>query len=114
MSIHDPRVLDTDPVAGIVEFFHYDADTDGFTIETQQDVEPFIELNKAQYNNAPDYRRYGGEHWFKVASIPSVVIMELSKQGILSPAGAILDDARFRRWLNDRDNLLFRTRPGKV
>lgn len=114
MSIRDPRVLDVDPLAGVVELFHYDPDTDGFSVEYQQDVEPFLELNKAQYNDVSDYRRYGGEKWYKIATLPNVTIMELARQGILSPAGAILDDARYRRWLNDSENRYYRTRPGKV
>ena len=114
MSIRDPRLLDVDPLTGVVEWFSYEPDTDGFTVQYEQDVEPLLEQNKRQYNNVSDYRRFAGERWHKVASLPNVIVMELAKQGILSYAGAILDEKRFRRWLNDSDNMLFRTRPGKV
>lgn len=111
-NIRDPRLFDVDPLTGITEFFHYDPDTDGFSIEAVQDVEPILEANKALWNSTEAHTRYG--EWQRIASLPNVIIMELSKQGILSAAGAVLDQERFRRWLNDRDNLLFRTRAGKV
>lgn len=113
MSLSDPRLFDHDPLTGVTEYFVFDEDTGGFTIETQQDVEPLVEINKALYNDTGDYRRFGGE-LHRIASLPNVIVMELSKQGILTPAGRILDDKRFRRWLNDPDNRLFRTRPGRV
>jgi hypothetical protein len=109
-NVADPRLFDHDPFSGHTEYFHYDPETDGFSIETQQDVEYIIETNKALSNDAPT--RFG--ELTRVASIPSVVVMQLAAQGILSSAGAILDADRFRLWLNDRDNRAFRTRTGKV
>lgn len=111
-NIRDPRLFDVDPLAGTAEFFHYDPDTGRFSIETVQDVEGIIETNKALWNGTEKHTRYG--EWCRVASLPNVIIMELAKQGILTAGGAILDQERFRRWLNDSDNLLFRTRAGKV
>lgn len=109
-GIRDPRLFDVNPHLGTTEWFHYDPDTDGFVLETVQDVEPLIEQNKDLFNNAP--LRYG--EWSHVAALPTVIVMLLAKQGILSASGAILDDQRFRAWLNDRDNRAFRTRPGRV
>ena len=109
-SITDKRFFDTNPLTGATEWFHYDPDTDGFVIETVQDVEPLIEVNKALHNDTP--LRWG--EWNLVAQIPSVIVMELAKQGIMSQAGAILDEARMKRWLNDSDNLAFRARHGRV
>ena len=114
MSLHDPRVLDVDPLTGVVELFHYDPDTDGFLIEYQQDVEPLIERNKELYNSVSDYRRFAGEKWRRIASFPPVITMQLAQQGILSFGGAILDPERYKRWLNDSDNQVFRTMPGKI
>lgn len=112
-SVADARLFDHDALTGITEYFHFDADTGGFTIQTQQDVEPLLDINRALWNESERSSRYAdGMH--RIASTPNVIIMELAKQGILSPSGAILDDTRYRRWLNDSSNRLFRTRTGKV
>ncbi len=109
-SITDARLLDADPLTGIVELFHYDTDTGGFSIERRQDVSPILEVNKALFNDAP--LRFG--EWSHIASIPAVIMEQLAKDGIMTTGGKLLDPVRFRRWLNDRDNRLFRTRPGVV
>ena len=44
----------------------------------------------------------------RIATIPTVVYMELHKKGIVQ------DQDRFKKWLNDSDNSAFRTRPGKI
>jgi hypothetical protein len=109
-SVTDPRVFDTDPLSGITEWYHYDPDTEGFTIETQQDVGAILELSKAMYNGAP--LRWG--EFTHVKHIPAVFMMELTKQGIMDGAYRIVDEARFKRWLNERDTNYLRTRPGVV
>lgn len=111
-DVRDARLFDTDPLTGITEYYYFDPDTEGFTIETRQEVESLTEQNKRLWNATEKHTRYG--EWTRIASVPNVIIMELATQGILSPAGAILDDARYRAWLNDPDNRLFRTRTGKV
>lgn len=112
MSLSDPRFFDHNPDTGITEWFIGDDETGGFTIQSQQDVEPLLERNRALWNNTEKHSKYG--EWTRIASIPAVVIMELNKKGILRMDGSILDDKKYRDWLNDRDNLLFRTRAGKV
>lgn len=109
-AITDARLLDVDPLTGIVEHFYYDPDTDGFTIERTQDVSGLLDVNKALWNDAP--LRFG--EFSHVASIPAVIMEQLAKDGIVTAGGRILDEPRFRKWLNDRDNRLFRTRPGHV
>lgn len=113
-NVSDPRFFDYDPFSGITEYFHYDPDTDGFTIQTQQDLEPLIEQNKALYNDTEKSTRYGDGIGGRVASFPAVITMQLAQQGILSMGGAILDEPRYRRWLNDSDNQVFRVRRGTV
>ena len=44
----------------------------------------------------------------RVASIPLTVYYDLKQKGILD------DQAAMKKWLNDPDNELFRTRKGKV
>ena len=92
---------------------HVDGDG-GIIIETKQDISAILEQNKKEYNSY-DERAKWSDHLFgnKVASIPLTVIDELNKQGIMR-GFAVLDEKRFRAWLNERDNRVFRTRTGVV
>lgn len=76
------RLLDYDPLTGITQWHHFDEMTGKTTIETVQDVEPFIEMNKKMRNDA-DYSRRGmkNEFWH-VATIPIVVQEQWLKEGI--------------------------------
>lgn len=105
-----PRLLDHDADSKTTEFYHFDPETQGFVIETRQDISDLIELNKAVVNDNDGWK--GDLH--HVAHIPLVVLADLAKQGIVTTGGQILDDARFRRWLNDRDNQVFRVKRGRV
>lgn len=86
----------------------------GIVIETRQDVSGIIEQNKKEYNSFDERARWS-DHLFgnKVASIPLTVIDDLNKQGIMR-GFAILDEKRFKAWLNNSDNRVFRTRTGVV
>lgn len=106
----DRRLFDHNPDTGLTEWFI--GTDEGFMIETVQDVKPFIEANKRSWNESEKHTKYG--EWTRIASLPAVIVMELNKKGILRMDGSILDDKKYRDWLNDRDNLLFRTRAGKV
>jgi hypothetical protein len=110
--VSDARLFDHDKESGITEYFHYDDETGGFAIEYRQDVEQLIEQNKRLWNDTEKHTKYG--ELTRVASIPNVMLMELAKQQIVTPGGRVLDQERFRKWLNDRDHLLFRTRAGDV
>lgn len=103
----DSRVLDSDPIMGITRIHHYDPTTDQATIETRQDVTQLTELTKAAFNSKDERANWKGDQ-HHVASIPMSVFMELKRKGIVD------DEAAFKRWLNDRDNRVFRTRPGVV
>jgi hypothetical protein len=108
----ETRILDNDPLRGVVTYFHYDHATDETTIETKQDCQPITEHNTRLYNDADS--RFGDGMLHRVASIPSIIAVELEKLGIMSAGGRILDDKKLRAWLNDRDNRMFRTRPGRL
>ena len=96
----------TDIEAGIQNIYHEDADGNT-TIETFQDVEAVVK--EAQYkNNCFDERAPWKGDLHQVAEIPMTILMQLQKDGIMD------DQKRFRKWLNDRDNRVFRTRPGRV
>jgi hypothetical protein len=108
-SVEDARLFSHDPLTGITEYFTYDPETDGFTIETRQDVGAMLELAKQYHNDAP--LRWG--EFTHVKYIPDVIMMELQKQGIVH-GYRIVDEPKFRAFLNERDTAAFRTRPGRV
>jgi len=76
------RLLDYDPLTGITQYFHYD-ETDGkWGIESVQDVEPFLDRNKARQNDE-NYSKNGIKNDFwHVAHIPNVVIERWLREGI--------------------------------
>lgn len=105
------RLFDHDAQSGITEFFHYDATNDTFLIEAVQDVEPIVENNKARFKEFSSGRDRWGDDFDNrthVARIPMVVYQDLLT------TGAYRDPVYMKRWLNDPDNAVFRTRPGRV
>lgn len=92
---------------------HSDGDG-GIVIETRQDISDILEQNKKEYNSFDERARWS-DHVFgnKVASIPMTVIDDLNAKGIMR-GFAVVDEKRFRAWLNERDNRVFRTRTGVV
>lgn len=103
----ETRLLDFDPETGKTSWFHYDHSDDSYTIETTEEQQPLLDVNKAQFNDAPETGRYKGSRR-KIASLPMILYFQLQRDGILD------DPKRFRAWLNDRDNQYFRTTPGRV
>lgn len=85
------RLFDHDPDTGITEYFHYDPLTDTTRIETVQDVEPFLDGNKARQNDE-QYTRDGikNEMWH-YARVPLVIQL---------------------RWLNEYGSKDWPMRPG--
>lgn len=88
-------------------------DTDnGLVIETVQDVSSIVEKNKKEYNQTTG--RWGGDLLDnKIASIPMTVIDDLNKKGIMK-GFHVVDQKKFKLWLNDPDNRFFRTRQGRI
>ena len=67
------RILDHDPLTGITQYHEYDSLTKRTTIETVQDVTPFLERNK-MLRNDENYSRDGIKNeWWHAATIPNVV-----------------------------------------
>ena len=85
----------------------YDESEDRLIIERVQDVEPILEANKRAFNDADTSWKREMNH---VARIPKVIIDEYMKRGI----NLLADEAALKRFLNDPDNRLFRTKPGRV
>lgn len=101
------RLLESDPVMRIRRNFHFDEIEESFHIETVQDVSQIVELNKASTAAVDERAGWKGDMHL-VARIPMNLFMELQQKGIAD------DDEALRRWLNDSDNRVFRTRHGKV
>jgi len=91
---------------GQKQYWHED-DDGNVTIQTSQDVSDVIEENKRQFNQVDERANWSGE-WHKVGSIPMSIFFDLKRRGILD------DQVAMKKWMNDPDNRLFRTRPGKV
>ena len=104
------RLLDHDTNTGITEWYHFDPETQGFLIEYEQDVEGILELNKAVVNDNVGWK---GE-FHHVACIPLTIMMTLAEQGIVTVAGQVLDQKRYKAWLNDSANAHFRVKRGRV
>jgi hypothetical protein len=105
------RPLDYDAASNTIETFHFDPDEDRLVIEVTQNIAPILDENKAFMSDAADGWK-GDMH--RVASIPHSLLPALAKQGIMDMGGRILDKKAMKRFLNDRDNLWLRTRPGKI
>ena len=99
------RIFDTDPLTGITRYWHVKSDGE-FVIETQQQVSDIAEANKRSFAGTDTKAKYGD--MAKVASIPLNVYYELKRQGIVD------DPKAMKKWLNDPDNRVFRTRGGTV
>jgi hypothetical protein len=99
------QLIDFDPYAAIATIYH-DLDDKTIGYESVQDATDIVEVNKAFMADTDEHARYGDMG--RVAQIPTVVWFELVRKGIAQ------DEVALRKWLNDPDNRLFRTRPGRV
>lgn len=77
------------------------------TIQTTQVVDEIAEENKQTFNQFDERANWKGE-MHRVASIPMSIYYDLKRKGILD------DPSAMKKWLNDPDNRVFRTRPGQV
>ena len=87
-------------------------DKDEITFKQSQDVSALIDQNKKDYNSAESKwsdQLFGN----RVASIPFAAIDKLNKMKVMK-GYQVLDQKRFFAWLNDPENLYFRTKPGKL
>ena len=98
------RIFDTDPLTGITRYWHLKENGE-YVIETVQKLD--VDESNTRARNATDKRTKWGE-MARVASIPLSVYYDLKRQGIVD------DQKAFKKWLNDPDNRVFRTREGTV
>ena len=96
---------------GSVTTFH-DVDDGGVVIAKEQNISALIDANKEEYNTA-------NSKWSdnalenRVARIPMAVFDDLQKQGI-TRGFTVIDQKRFKEWLNNPDNKVFRTKAGRI
>jgi|TARA_R110000824_G_scaffold88567_3_gene217681 hypothetical protein len=98
---------------------HIDDSENKYHFEDVQDVQPLLDMNKKESNLGNNNLKFKGElgkhaGMTKVASIPLIVVQQLAQKGIMTNAGAIKDKIRFRKWLNDPDNGVFKLYNGKI
>jgi len=98
---------------------HIDESENKYHFEDVQDVQPLLDMNKKESNMGNESLKFKGElgkqaGMTKVASIPLIVVQQLAKKGIMTNSGAIKDKIRFRKWLNNPENRLFRIYNGNV
>lgn len=85
---------------------------DDLVIAHSQNISGLIEANKEEYNTANSgWKDNALEN--RVARIPLAVFAELEKQGI-TRGFTVLDMTRFKAWLNNPDNKVFRTKAGRI
>lgn len=101
------KLFERDKAMGITRLFHYDDATEQFGIETLQDVTGIAEANKGVMATMDERSPWKGE-MERVASIPMNIYSELVRKGIAD------DEKALRKWLDDPDNRVFRTRPGSL
>tara|TARA_R100000951_G_scaffold85585_1_gene73282 strand:- start:1636 stop:1956 length:321 start_codon:yes stop_codon:yes gene_type:complete len=96
------KILDHDEITGITKLWHVDPATGSVTVETRQDITSIANANKRARNEIDARTPHGDVS--KVASLPLAVYYDLKRKGILD------DKKALRKWLNDSNNQVFRTR----
>lgn len=100
------RLFSHDPELGITRYFNYDDATGKVTIESQQTVDPLVNINHFAQKEQTKLHRWGEGKI--VATIPLSIYLKFKEEG------KDKDQAFMRRWLNDPDNRMYRRFLGKV
>lgn len=98
------RTLTADPILGKRTTMHFQGDD--YIVESKEDVTDLVERNKARLALSDTRDRWG--EMDQVAEIPPTVYWDLWRKGIAQ------DEDAFRRWLDDPENVHFRTRYGRL
>ena len=105
-DVINSRIVSENKTIGQKQVWH-DHEDGSVTIQTVQDVGDVAEENKQTFNQFDERANWKGD-MHKVASIPMSIFYDLQRKGILN------DPVAMKKWLNDPDNRVFRTRPGQV
>ena len=115
------RILDIDRDAKQVTYHHYNHDTKVTTIETVQDVAPFLRVTQAERNRVDGgamglneiSRQQIKDGWWHVARVPaSVQVIWRQRYGV--DIFNKHQQKEVRRLLNDPEWAYLRNNPGKV
>ena len=99
------RLFSIDQQTKTKKTFHYDESDDSFVINTKQDIQPVLEVAQEERKEA---RGFKGDGFHKVASIPNTIWWDLVERGIAH------DDKKLLKWLEERDNKVFKTNEGRL
>lgn len=100
------------PHIGGIEEFWYDDETGKVVVNKVADIQKTMDMVKemnAQHQSKPNYSDSNGQHL--VARIPLVVIDLWKEQGFDWFEST---DKERRAWLDRPENVVFKTRPGKL
>lgn len=89
-------------------------DNGQLVVRRTQDVEPILEANKREYNEAASWRPYAGTSMRKVASIPNVVAEQWLREGVNVFSREPEQLRKVAQKLNSNEWRHLRTHPGKV
>ena len=105
-DVINSRIVSENAAIGQKQVWH-DHEDGSVTIQTIQNVDGVAEANKQVFNQFDERSNWNGEV-HRVASIPMSIFYDLKRKGILD------DPVAMKKWLNDSENRVFRTRPGQV
>lgn len=105
-DVINSRIISENKAIGQHQVWH-DHEDGSVTIQTVQKVDDVAEANKQTFNQFDERANWKGD-MHRVASIPMSIFYDLQRKGILN------DPVAMKKWLNDPDNRVFRTRPGQV
>ncbi len=88
--------------------YHLNRTEGNVTIERVQDIEAIMENNKRVRNDELDHKKFDGKDFFRVASIPKVVIEQIKNELGIN-AFKREDHERFIRLLNSPDYAYLKT-----
>lgn len=107
------RLLDYDALTGVSTYHEYDGASGKTLIHTYQDIEPYLERNKAAYNTPGAKERGIRGCWWQVADIPLVVLLKWKYE-----LGVDWNNRnhlpKIRALLNSSEYRYLRTSPGRI
>lgn len=101
------RLFDEDPLTGIRTTFVMEPGARDYKLVREQWIDGQLQNNLDQRNHREGNWKGESHH---VARIPNIVVEEYKRRGI----DLIQDKDELQKWVNDPDNRMFRTRPGRV
>lgn len=113
----DALYQQTDAGNGIVDDIaeHWRFEGVKLVCERVQDVEPYLEANKAAYNEVSSWRPFAGKNGRVVADIPNVIIERWMREGFNIFNENTPDyQKKLRQRLNSNEYRYLRVTPGRI